>query len=130
MDWLELLNQIFQTCIIPLLGILLTYLLKMIQVKKAQILERLENETIEKYVVMLNKTITECVVATNQTYVDELKDKEAFNKEAQKTALQKTYNAIMSILTEEARDYLTAIYYDLDAYILTKIEAEVRYLKK
>lgn len=130
MDWLEILNQVFQTCVIPLLGVLVTYLIKMIEAKRDQILEATENETVEKYVVMLNKTITECVIATNQTYVENLKDKNAFDAEAQKNALQKTYTAIMATLTEEAKFYLDNMYSDLDNYIRTKIEAEINYLKK
>lgn len=129
MDWLELLNQIFQTCIIPLLGILVTYLLKVLQAKRDQVIERTENEVLEKYVRMLNQTITDCVVATNQTYVEDLKNKNAFDSDAQKQALNKTYTAVMTVLTEEAKVYLANIYEDLNAYILTKIEAEVNFFK-
>ena len=39
MDWLNLLTQIFEVCIIPLLGILTTYIVKYIQVKSAEITE-------------------------------------------------------------------------------------------
>jgi len=35
---------------------------------------------------MLDDTITKCVIATNQTYVDSLKDKNAFDKAAQEEA--------------------------------------------
>ncbi len=129
MDWLELLNQIFQTCIIPLLGILVTYLLKVLQAKRDQVIERTENEVLEKYVRMLNQTISDCVVATNQTYVEDLKNKNAFDSDAQKQALSRTYTAVMTVLTEEAKVYLASIYEDLNAYILTKIEAEVNYFK-
>ena len=129
MDWLELLNQIFQTCIIPLLGILVTYLLKVLQAKRDQVIERTENEVLEKYVRMLNQTIADCVVATNQTYVEDLKNKNAFDSEAQKQALSRTYTAVMTVLTEEAKVYLANIYEDLNAYILTKIEAEVNFFK-
>ena len=55
----------------------------------------------------MNKTVTNCVIATNQTYVDALKDKNAFTAEAQKEALQKTYTAIMNILSADAITYLT-----------------------
>jgi hypothetical protein len=35
---------------------------------------------------MLNRTITECVIATNQTYVETLKQQGKFDEEAQKIA--------------------------------------------
>ena len=46
-------------------------------------------------------------------------------KEAQKEAFELTYNAVMAVLTDEAKHYLAAIYGDLTAYITTRIEAEV-----
>ena len=35
----------------------------------------------------------------------------------------------MAILSEEAKEYLTTVYGDLDAYITTKIESEVNFNK-
>jgi hypothetical protein len=78
---------------------------------------------------MLAKTISDCVVATNQTYVDALKKDNAFTIEAQKEAFKKTYNAVMMVLTDEAKECLTQIYGDLTIYITTKIEAEVKNIK-
>ena len=74
---------------------------------------------------MLDKTITDCVIATNQTYVEALKDKDAFTAEAQKEAFNKTYNAVLAILSDDAKEYLTNAFGDLEAYIKSKIEAEV-----
>ena len=37
-----------------------------------------------------------------------------------------TLDAVMSVLTEEAKIYLTNIYGDLSAFIASKIEAEVK----
>ena len=129
MEWLPLLYQILEVCVIPLLGILTAYIVKYINVKSAEITDKVDNEKVDKYVAMLADTITACVIATNQTYVDALKRENAFTAEAQKEAFKLTYNAVMAILTEEAKDYLTAIYGDLTAYITAKIEAEVNISK-
>ena len=75
---LELLNQIFQVCVIPLLAVLTTYLVKYIETKRDEIITEKNNTLAEKYIKMLSDTITDCVKATNQTYVDSLKDKNAF----------------------------------------------------
>ena len=40
-----------------------------------------------------------------------------------------TFDAVMSVLTDEAKEYLTAVYGDLTAYITNKIEAEVNISK-
>ena len=79
---------------------------------------------------MLTDTITECVQATNQTYVNTLKDKNAFTAEAQKEAFKKSTESVMIILSQEAKEYLENIYGDLNAEIMTRIEAQVGIEKK
>ena len=134
---LELINQIFQVCIVPLLAVLTTYLVKYIDAKKDELIVKKEeanankeNMLADKYIKMLADTIKACVIATNQTYVDSLKDKNAFDGEAQKEAFKKTSDAVMLILSQEAKDYLSTIYGDLNQYIVTQIEASVIENKK
>ena len=126
MDWLNLLNDIFQVCIIPLLGVLTTYVVKYIQVKMEEIQLKTENEMINKYLAMLASTVTECVIATNQTYVDALKKEGKFDLDAQKKAFEMTRDAVMLILTEEAQNYLSVAVGDLNLYIAQQIEAAVK----
>jgi hypothetical protein len=75
---------------------------------------------------MVSMTIQDCVAATTQTYVDSLKAQNSFDKEAQKVAFNKTYEAVMAILTDDVKDYLTSIYGDLQSYLTNRIEAEVK----
>lgn len=130
MDWLSLLNELLIQCIYPLIGILSVFLIKFICEKSAQIKDKIENDTADKYITMLNDTICSCVKATTQTYVENLKKQNAFTEEAQRTAFEKTFNAVMAILTEDAKKYLANIYGDLTEYISTRIEAEVKNNKK
>lgn len=127
---MEILQQIFELCVIPLLGILTTYLVKLIRKKNEELDAKVSKEVSRKYIDMLADTITDCVVSTNQTYVDALKAANAFDKEAQKKAFELTYNKIMNVLTEDAKEYLTTIYGDLEIYITTKIESEVKLYKE
>ena len=126
MEWLPLLYQILEVCIIPLLGILTAYFVKWVNAKSAEIQNKVDNDTADKYIAMLDDTICACVIATTQTYVDALKKDNAFTKEAQQEAFNLTYNAVMAVLTDEAKKYLTNIYGDLTAYITNKIEAQVQ----
>ena len=126
MEWLPLLYQLLEVCIIPLLGILTAYFVKFINTKSAELQNKIENDTADKYIAMLDETICACVIATTQTYVDALKKENAFTKEAQQEAFNLTFNAVMSVLTDEAKKYLTSAYGDLTAYITNKIEAEVQ----
>lgn len=125
MNLLEILDEIVRVCLIPMLGILVTAFVKWVQARKQEIIDKSENELVEKYVTLLAQTISDCVIATNQTYVEELKGKNMFDEAAQKEALQKTYNTVMAILSDEAIGYLENIYGDLHEYIITKIEKEV-----
>lgn len=129
MDWTPLLYTILEVCIIPLLGILTTYIVKYINKKSEEIQVKVDNELTNKYVILLTDTITSCVIATNQTYVEALKKENAFTVEAQEEAFKLTYNAVMDVLTEDAKTYLTEIYGDLNKIITTKIEAEVNLAK-
>lgn len=123
--WMPMLQEIFKVCIIPLLGILTTYFVIFVKAKAKELAEKSDNELTAKYINMLTQTITDCVIATNQTYVEALKDKDAFTAEAQKEAFNKTYNAVLAILSDDAKEYLTNAFGDLEAYIKSKIEAEV-----
>ena len=126
MEWLPLLYQLLEVCIIPLIGILTAYFVKFINAKSAEIQDKVDSNTADKYIAMLDSTICSCVIATTQTYVEALKKENAFTKEAQQEAFNLTYNAVMAVLTDEAKKYLTNIYGDLTAYITNKIEAEVQ----
>lgn len=121
----ELITHIFQVCIIPLLGVLTTFIVKWINIKSNQIQENNKNMLANKYIQMLTDTINSCVVATNQTYVESLKKQGKFDTEAQKQAFEQTTQAVLTILSQEAKDYLANIYGDLDKYISEKIEASV-----
>ena len=125
MDWLEILGTIFEIAIFPVISAAAIYFITWINAKKQELLKKTKNETEAKYVEMLDKTITECVLATSQTYVQALKAEGKFDAEAQKVAFQKTFDAVMAILTDEAQVYLNEITKDLSVYITNKIEATV-----
>lgn len=129
MEWLPLLYEILQVCVIPLLGVLTAYIVKFINVKSLEIQSNVSNDMADKYIGMVAETISACVIATNQTYVEALKKQNAFTAEAQKEAFNLTYNAVMAILTDDAKEYLAEIYGDVAAYITNKIEAEVNISK-
>ena len=78
---------------------------------------------------MVSQTIADCVIATNQTYVEALKKENAFTPEAQKIAFHKTYEAVMCILSDDAKEFLNELYGDAAAYLEARIEAEVNLQK-
>lgn len=130
MELQELLTTITQMVFIPLLIALTGYAVKWINAKANNLKANTQNEYAQKYIGILNDTITAAVIAVNQTYVDALKDQNAFTKEAQEGAFKRVYETVMLSLPEEADKYLSEIIGDLNAYITTKIEEQVKINKK
>ena len=129
MDWLTFANQAIQT-LLPIAALALTTAIVYYGgklVKAGQ--DRSDNEKVDKYLGMLDATITNAVLATTQTYVDALKGKNAFDKEAQKKAFDMTYDAVMKVLTEEAKKYIKSAVGDLQVYVTNQIEATVKMTK-
>ena len=135
--WLELLSQIFEVCIVPLLGILTTFLVSFKKKKKEEVLNKIsadkteeQKKTLEKYLNLVETTVVDCVQATNQTYVETLKAEGSFDAEAQKVAFNKTLESVLSILSDDAKEYLTEIFGDLNTYLTNLIESKVNTSKK
>lgn len=124
-------------CVIPLLGILTKFVIDYINTKKDELIvktQAVQNEEqrtiLQKYINMAQSTVETCVVATNQTFVDALKDKNEFTSDDAKEAFNQTYTNVVAILSDEAKKYLTEAYGDLDTYLTQLIEASVNQNKK
>lgn len=52
-----------------------------------------------------------------------------FTPEAQKAAFEKTLHAVTDILSEDAKEYLSEAFGDLEGYITALIEATVKRVK-
>lgn len=126
MEWMEMFQEIFDLVIIPLLVVLSGYVIRFINLKSAELTNRVDNAKHDKYITMLQETVTDCVLTTTQTYVDALKGQNAFTPEAQKHAFEMTKAAVMAILTEDAKEYLNSALGDFDEYIKTLIESQVQ----
>ena len=129
LNWSELLYQLFEIVLIPVIGVLTAYVVKLIKSKTEEIKVKHDNELLNKYLDMLQVTITDCVTATTQTYVDRMKKEDKFTEEAHKDAFDMTFNNVLTILGADAKEYLNEAVGDLDSYITTKIEAEINRTK-
>ena len=122
---MEVLAQIFELCIVPLLGILTAYIVSLVRNKIAESKENTKDQRIAKYLAIIETTVTNAVLTTNQTYVDALKNKNAFDAEAQKEAFRMTYEAVMSSLSADAEACLNEVTKDISVYMTEAIEAAV-----
>ena len=130
MEWAVIINEVFTVVLIPLLGLITKYVIEFLHAKREEAKSKTDNDTLKKYIDMLDATIERAVIATNQTYVDALKERGEFGPEAQKEALTKTYEAIMAVLNLDAINYLNEAVGDLQSYIMTGIESQVNIQKK
>lgn len=121
----NLINQLFQVCLIPMLGALTTFIVIWIKAKSTELQKKTNSDILNKYVQMATDTITNCVIATNQTYVNSLKEQGKFDEAAQKEAFQRTYQAVLLILSDDAKEYLNNAFGDLNKYLQEKIESTV-----
>lgn len=101
------------------------YAVKFFQAKANEIVATTDNELAIKYTNMIAKTVEDCVIATNQTYVESLKAQNKFDMDSQKIAFEKTLNAVLAILSDDAKDYIKETTNDLNVYLTQIIESTV-----
>jgi hypothetical protein len=129
MDWLEIANEVCQTLLPLVLTALSVTLIVYTNKKLEEGKKKSDSDITDKYLTMLQGTIEDAVLATTQTYVEALKNKNMFDEEAQKYAFKMTYNAIMKVLTDDAKKYIESAVGDLETYITNKIESTVKLSK-
>lgn len=127
---IQIIEQIFEICIIPMLGILTKCVIDFLNTKRKEINAKTNNETAQKYNNMICVTVSNCVIATNQTFVNSLKESGTFDEAAQKEAFEKTLNAVLTILSEDAKKYITEMTGDINIYLTQLIESEVNKNRK
>ena len=88
--------------------------------------QKSENETAKKYLAAAADAVATAVTYTSQVYVDKLKEAGQFTKENQREALEIAVAQAKNLLTAEAAAFLENAYGDLNEYLKSRIEAEVR----
>lgn len=129
MDWLKVANEVCQTLLPLVLMALSLTLISYINNKLEEGKKKSDSDVTDKYLTMLQDTIEDAVLATTQTYVEALKNQNMFDEEAQKHAFKLTYDAIMKVLTDDAKKYIESAVGDLETYITNKIESTVKLSK-
>lgn len=123
--WKDILPIIVQIVLIPLLTALTGVAVKWINSKANEIKAKTDNVLIQRTIDLLNETIASAVISANQTYVNELKQEDAFSQEKQLKAFEHVYTTVMNSLTVEGKERLEAYIGDIKSYITNKIEEEV-----
>ena len=96
----NLFNTILTGVLIPILPIITAYLIALLKKKVSEIEGRINNESVSKYMEIVESVIETCVAAVSQTYVDELKQNGKFDDAAQSEAFEMCKQKILSILSD------------------------------
>lgn len=115
--------------LIAILPILTAFIVRLLNLKSNEIKELTKNSKLDKYVDYAADIIKKSVIAVNQTFVEKLKEQNAFTPEKQKEAFELAKKKILSMLNEDAKKILAAIYGDLNTFLDSQIEATVNNLK-
>lgn len=88
-----------------------------------------QNEKYSTIINNINDIVQAAVMATQQTFVDNLKKDGKFNSEAQKEAFNKTFNEVKAQITPELENAVNEIVKDFDKWLETQIEATIKKIK-
>lgn len=122
----EFLFELLQAIATAAIPVCAAFLVQFLRRKSAQIGAQTDSLEVKELLDEVTDAVTTAVTYTSQTYVDALKKNGIFDTDAQKAALQKSLDKAISLLSESARSALAEIYGDLNEYLTSKIEAEVR----
>lgn len=125
----EFLSTLLQAVIIAAVPVCAGFLAKGIKAAAGYLGAKTENENAKKYLEAAADAVSTAVTYTSQKYVDSLKKSDSFSKENQEAALEMAVDNAKALLTAEAQRFLEEAYGDLNAYLISKIEAEVRHQK-
>lgn len=129
MEWRQALHEILYVLIVVILPLLVRYVVVYLNVKTKEYAERMENETLRKYVEDANEVIASIVLAVSQTYVDAMKKAGKFTPEAQEIAKNMAVQKAKELISDASREAIITLYNDFESYINNQIEALVRETK-
>ncbi|MDP4093395.1 MAG: hypothetical protein Q8920_08545 [Bacillota bacterium] len=118
----ETVNTILTTVVIPLAGVLTTYLVNLLRKKSKEITHNINNANVNKYVNIAEDAICTAVTAISQTYVDALKKKGTFDQAAKDESFILAKQKALAIMGEGAQVALKELYTDFDTWLDSKIE--------
>ena len=122
----EFLTTLLQAVLVAAVPVCAAFIGKGLKALASYLGQKSENETAKKYLAAAADAVATAVTYTSQVYVDKLKEAGQFTKENQVEALGIAVAQAKNLLTTEAAAFLERAYGDLNEYLKSRIEAEVR----
>ena len=122
----EFLTTLWQAVLVAAVPVCAAFIGKGLKALAAYLGQKSESDAARKYLEAAADAISTAVTYTSQVYVDKLKETGQFTKENQQEALGLAVAQAKNLLTAEATAFLESAYGDLNEYLKSRIEAEVR----
>lgn len=120
----------FQTILFSILGTIITALASWAAERLVSWLNtKIKNQQATTFLNDAITIINSAVKATYQTYVEALKNKDTFTKDAQEEALNKAVEQAKLTMSSELKKYITDNFGDLTEWIKLQIESTIYSLK-
>lgn len=126
----EFLATLLQAVLLAVVPICAAYAANGVRALARYASAKTDNALAQKYLEDAANAIATAVSRTNQTYVDTLKKSGTFTKENQQEALGMAIKEAVNLMTHETINFLKEAYGDMNDYLVSKIEAEVRLQKQ
>lgn len=119
-----------QTIILSVLGTIFTAFLSWATERLIVLINtKIKNAKMAKYLLDAADVVTRAVKTTYQTYVEALKTKNMFTKEAQLEALNKAKASVLVQLSVDSKKYIEENFGDIEEWVLNAIESTIYDLK-
>ena len=125
----DVLEILFKLIVLPIIPLVVLYAKTFIQLKIEELQKKIDNENVDKYLGLANDILQKVVTEVTQTYVDNLKSTNSFDKEAQKKAFMSAKEKFELIATDEVKNVINEVMGDYDAWIQSAIETLVNQQK-
>ncbi len=122
----EFLTTLLQAVLVAAVPVCAAFIGKGLKALADYLGQKSESDTAKRFLEAVADAVSTAVTYTSQTYVDALKKSGEFTKENQQDALGIAVAQAKNLLTAEATAFLESAYGDLNEYLKSRIEAEVR----
>ncbi len=123
-------NQILLNVLATVVTCIVLPLISFLGIKLTQWLNtKIKNDKGKALMEQAVDIVINAVRSVFQTYVESLKNSGNFNKESQTIAFNLAKNLILKQLTDDAKNYISQNYGDLEEWIRNEIEASIYKLK-
>ena len=109
-----------------LLPLLLIYMINFLKIKIKEQTDKLDNESVSKYINTAIDVIGQVVIEVNQTFVDGLKKNGSFTEDSARQAKELAVEKCKQLISEKSKQAIEMVYNDFDVYLNSKIEELVK----